>query len=91
MQHDCIKWSTKSSLGGQPSDSLSGTLQSVVLLAPAPGEGDIDEGGLTALAVLRAMGLPQLVSLVPTAPAGLQAKAAAKKHASAQLSAQVRA
>lgn len=68
---------------------IARTAESLVLLAPAPGEGDIDESGLTALAVLRAMGLPQLVSLVPTAPAGLQAKAAAKKHASAQLSAQV--
>lgn len=65
-------------------------VQSLVLLVPAPGEGEIDEAGLAALAVLRAMGLPQVVALVPSAPAGLQAKAAAKKHAAALLSSQVK-
>lgn len=60
-----------------------------MLLVPGPGEGGVDEGGLAALAVLRAMGLPQLVVLVPTDPGSLQAKAAAKKHASVELASQV--
>ena len=65
-------------------------MQMLVLLVPGPGEGEVDEAGIAALTVLRAMGLPQLVALVPLAPASLQAKAAAKKHALAQLSTQVR-
>ena len=63
--------------------------QTLVLLLPAPGEGGLDEAGLGALAVLRALGMPQTVALVPTAPPTLQAKAAAKKHAAALLSSQV--
>ncbi len=54
-----------------------------------PAEGDLDAGGLDALAVLRAMGLPLLAALVPAAMASLQAKAAAKKHVSALLAPQV--
>jgi hypothetical protein len=65
-------------------------VQTLVLLLPAPADGPLDEAGLRALTVLRAMGLPQTVALVPTAPPSLQAKAAAKKHAAALLSSQVR-
>lgn len=64
-------------------------VQTLVLLLPAPGEGQLDEAGLGALAVLRALGMPQTVALVPTALPTLQAKAAAKKHAAALLSSQV--
>lgn len=62
-------------------------LQTVVLVVPAGG--DLDTEGLEALAVLRAMGLPLLAALTPSALPSLQAKAAAKKHVTALLAPQV--
>lgn len=61
--------------------------QIVVLVVPDVGE--LDDGGLTALSVLRAMGLPHLVAVTPGAASSMQAKAAAKKHVTALLTSEV--
>lgn len=66
---------------------VDGCVQTVVLVVPA--EGTLDTEGLEALAVLRAMGLPLLAALTPSALPSLQAKAAAKKHVTALLAPQV--
>ena len=49
-----------------------------------------DEGGRAAMALLRAMGLPTLIGLIPGSASSLKEKAASKKRASAMLTLEVR-
>lgn len=78
-----------------PSDSgnplavveLARIAEIVILVVPDAGE--LDDGGLAALSVLRAIGVPHLVAITPTASSSMQAKAAAKKRITALLAPEV--
>ena len=62
----------------------------MLVVAGEPKAGQIDEGGLASLAVLRLMGLPALQVLVQGRPdASLKDRSAAKKRAQAAVTAQV--
>lgn len=62
----------------------------MLVVAGDPKAGQIDEGGLASLAVLRLMGLPSLQVLVQgRAEASLKDRSAAKKRAQAAVTAQV--
>jgi hypothetical protein len=52
-------------------------------------EGHIDEHGALALQILRSMGLPEILVAVQVAGQSLKERAAAKKHATASLQAQL--
>ena len=56
----------------------------------SPAVSAVDEQGLAALGILRAMGLPSLVGLVQTSSDSLKEKSAAKKRGSALLAREVR-